>query len=141
VIFLDTNVLMYASGADDSSLAKTGIARRILRATTGVGLSLQVLQEFYVSATRITRRSNLSHAEASRLVRSWQRFRVLEPSVATMASALAIRERFRFAYWDCAILAAALELGCETLYSEDLQHGQRIDGLLIVNPFREGDGA
>ena len=55
MIFLDTNVLMYASGADDSSLVKTGIARGLLRTTDGIVLSLQVLQEFYVNATRVTR--------------------------------------------------------------------------------------
>ena len=137
--FIDTNVLMYASGADNSSLTKTGIARRILDTTHGLALSLQVLQEFYVSATRASRQTNLSHAQASSLALGWQRFHVVEPKIATMSMAFDLRVRFRLSYWDCAIIAAALESGCDTLYSEDMQHGQIIEGLTIINPFREGE--
>ena len=136
MIFLDTNVLMYASGADESSLAKTGVARGLLRTTQGIVLSLQVLQEFYVNATRVTRPSNLSHADASALIASWRRFRIIEPTLATLDRALAIRERYKFAYWDAAIMAAALEGGCTKLLSEDCTHDQVVDGLALENPFR-----
>lgn len=135
MIFVDTNVLMYASGADDSSLRKTGIARGILRTTTGIVLSLQVLQEFYVSATRVTRPSNLSHADASALIESWSRFRIVEPTLETMRRALTIRERYKFAYWDSAIMAAAIEAGCSTILSEDWSKGQTLEGLRLENPF------
>lgn len=137
MIFVDTNVLMYASGADDSSLRKTGIARDILRTTHGIVLSLQVLQEFYVNATRVTRHSNLSHADASALIEHWSRFRIVEPTLETMRRALAIRERHKFAYWDCAIMAAALEAGCSTILSEDWNDGQTVAGLQLENPFRD----
>jgi predicted nucleic acid-binding protein len=136
VIFVDTNVLMYASGADDSSLRKTGIARGILRTTDGIVLSLQVLQEFYVNATRVTRPSNLSHADASALIESWSRFPIVVPTLATMQRALKIRERHRFAYWDSAIMAAAIEAGCSTILSEDWKHDQVVEGLRLENPFR-----
>jgi len=136
VIFLDTNVLMYASGADDSSLAKTGVARALLRTNEGIVLSLQVLQEFYVSATRVTRRTNLSHADARALVDSWRRFRVVEPTLATFDRAMSIRERHKFAYWDCAIMAVAVEAGCTRLLSEDWSHDQIVDGIALENPFR-----
>ncbi|UVO52774.1 PIN domain-containing protein [Sphingomonas sp. SUN039] len=136
MIFLDTNVLMYASGADDSSLAKTGVARGLLRTTTGVVLSLQVLQEFYVNATRVTRRANLSHADACALIDSWRRFRIFEPTLATLDRALDIRERHKFSYWDAAVMAAALDAGCTKLLSEDWTHDQVIDGLALENPFR-----
>ena len=136
MIFVDTNVLMYASGADDSSLAKTGVARGLLRTTQGVVLSLQVLQEFYVNATRVTRPSNLSHADACALIMSWRRFRILEPTLPTLDRAMEIRERYKFAYWDAAIMAAAMEAGCTKLLSEDWTHDQIVDGLALENPFR-----
>lgn len=136
MIFLDTNVLMYASGADDSSLVKTGIARGLLRTTDGIVLSLQVLQEFYVNATRVTRASNLSHADAYALISSWRRFRIIEPTIATFDRAMRIRERYKFAYWDAAIIATAGEAGCSKILSEDWSHDQVIDGLSLENPFR-----
>lgn len=136
MIFVDTNVLMYASGADDSSLRKTGIARGILRTTKGVVLSLQVLQEFYVSSTRVTRPSNLSHADASALIDSWSRFQIVEPTLETMRRALAIRERYKLAYWDSAIVASAIEAGCTTILSEDWNDGQTVDTLRLENPFK-----
>jgi predicted nucleic acid-binding protein len=136
VIFIDTNVLMYASGADDSSLRKTGIARGILATTDGIVLSLQVLQEFYVSATKVSRASNLSHADACALIESWTRFRVVTPTIETLRQALEIRKRYKFAYWDCAIMASAISAGCDTLLSEDWTHDQRVEGLLLRNPFK-----
>jgi predicted nucleic acid-binding protein len=136
VIFIDTNVLMYASGADDSSLAKTGVARGLLRTTRGIALSLQVLQEFYVNATRVTRRSNLSHADACALIASWRRFRIVEPTLATLDRALEIRERYKFAYWDAAIMSAAIDAGCTKVLSEDWTHDQVVDGVALENPFR-----
>ena len=136
MIFFDTNVLMYASGADDSSLAKTGVARGLLRTTQGVALSLQVLQEFYVNATRVTRPSNLKHADAYALIASWRRFRIVEPTLETLDRAMEIRERYKFAYWDAAIMAAAMEVGCTKLLSEDWTHDQVVDGLALENPFR-----
>lgn len=136
MIFIDTNVLMYASGADDSSLVKTGVARGLLRTTRGIVLSLQVLQEFYVNATRVSRGSNLSHGDACALMATWRRFRIVEPTLATFDRALAIRERYKFAYWDAAIMSAALDGGCTKVLSEDWTHDQVVEGLTLENPFR-----
>ena len=62
----------------------------------------------------------------------------VQPSLRLYHASLDIQSRYRFAYYDALIVAAALDAGCATLYSEDLQDRQRIDGLTVVDPFRSG---
>ena len=64
------------------------------------------------------------------------RFTVQDITVASLAAAPEIKRRYRFSYWDSAIVAAAGALGCEELFSEDMTHGRVIDGVMIVDPFR-----
>lgn len=99
-------------------------------------LSVQVLQEFYVQATRPSRADALSHEIAAGLIHAWTRFRVQEIDLEILSAALEIKATRGFSYWDSAIVAAARALGCRELYSEDMSHGQRIDHVVIVNPFR-----
>jgi predicted nucleic acid-binding protein len=73
------------------------------------------------------------------LVRSRSR-RVLDLSVATHEAAIALARDHRLSFYDALIVAAAQEAGCDTLYTEDMQHGRALGGLTIVNPFIEGDG-
>jgi len=133
--FVDTNVLLYAVSTTPSEGAKTTVARGILEADD-LALSVQVLQEFYVQATRPGRSGRLSHEQAALLVEAWLRFRVLETTVALVREALDLRRRHRLSYWDAAIVEAARLLGCDTLLSEDLAHGRSYDGVRVVNPFR-----
>lgn len=100
------------------------------------GLSVQVLQEFYVQATRSSRADALPHDLAAGLIRTWLRFDVQEITVAVLESALEIKASHGFSYWDSAIIAAARALGCRELHTEDLSHGRIIDGVAIVDPFR-----
>ena len=132
--FVDTNILIYAVSvaAEDADKARRALA---LLKERDLALSVQVLQEFYVQATRATRPGALTHREAVSFVTSLQRFRVQEITLEIMQSAFAIRERFGLSYWDSAILAAARACGCDTVYSEDLSAEQDYDGLRIVNPF------
>jgi predicted nucleic acid-binding protein len=102
----------------------------------GVALSVQVLQEFYVQATRPTRPDRLPHEIAAGLVAAWTRFRVQAVDLRILAAALEITKVHGYSYWDSAIIAAARALGCAELYTEDLAHGHRIDGVTIVDPFR-----
>ena len=102
----------------------------------GAALSVQVLQEFYVQATRPTRPDRLPHDIAAGLIAAWTRFRVQAITVQIMAAALEIAEAHRFSYWDSGIIAAARALGCTELYTEDMQHGRQVEGVRIVNPFR-----
>lgn len=98
----------------------------------GVGLSVQVLAEFYVNATS---KLKLPEARVLRVLEKLGAFPVLPVDETVFWSALEIRKRYGISYWDSAILAAAMELGCDTVYSEDLNHGQIYAGVKVVNPF------
>jgi predicted nucleic acid-binding protein len=99
-------------------------------------LSIQVLQEFYVQATRATRVDRLSRAHAVALIESWLRFRVQETTVPVLQGVFALRERFGLSFWDCTILSAARVTGCREVFSEDLAHEHDYDGVRVINPFR-----
>jgi predicted nucleic acid-binding protein len=71
------------------------------------------------------------------LIQKWLRFRIQENTIAVLQSALVIKERYQTSYWDAAILAAAKAARCSQLLSEDLNHGQDYDGVIVVNPFLE----
>ncbi len=130
--FLDTNILLYSISGDPAEAAKRDIAIALLDADD-IALSVQVLQEFYVQATRVTRPDALPHEIAAGLIRTWLRFKIQE---ATLPVALGALDITRLSYWDAAIVAAARALGCRELLSEDMSHGQEVEGVLIVNPFR-----
>lgn len=133
--FFDTNILLYSISRDPTEDAKRACAIDLLDRSDGA-LSVQVLQEFYVQATRPTRPDPLPREIAVGLVRSWTRFAVQVIDLTVLSAALEIQGAHRFSYWDCAIIAAARALGCHELFSEDMTHGRRIDGVVIVNPFR-----
>ena len=133
--FVDTNVLLYAISTDPAEQRKRGIAERLL-ADRELALSTQVLQEFYVQATRVTREDRLSHEQAAALVTAFGRYSVQATSVELVHAAMNICERYGLSYWDAAIVAAAGMLDCTELLSEDLSHGQSFDGLIVVDPFR-----
>lgn len=134
--FADTNVLLYAVSRDSNERAKAALANEIVYGGD-IGLSVQVLQEFYVQATRATRSHPLGHAEAAGLVEAFGRFPVQELTTGLVRAALATRHRFRISYWDAAILEAARALGCEVVLSDDLADGQDYDGVRVENPFRD----
>lgn len=133
--FVDTNVLLYAISRDRQEETKARIANEIL-AGTEIALSVQVLQEFYVQATRASRDDRLTHDQATRLVESFLRFRVQALTVGLVRATLAARERHRLSYWDAAILEAARLAGCTVVLSEDLADGEDYGGVRVENPFR-----
>ncbi len=133
--FVDTNVLLYALSREPGEQGKAEQANDIL-ASRELALSVQVVQELYVQATRDSRPDPLPHQQAADLVESFLRFPVQESSVDVMRAALAARERFGVSYWDAAILEAARALGCEVVLSEDLNDGQDYAGVRVENPFR-----
>jgi len=135
VTFVDTNVLLYAASTVPEEAGKTSTARALLERSDLV-LSVQVLQEFYVQATRITRGDRLSHDQAASLIESWLRFTVQELTVPLMQAAVNSAARYRTSYWDAAIIEAARSAGCRTVLSEDLADGRDYDGVRIENPFR-----
>lgn len=133
--FLDTNILLYSISTADDESHKRQIAIDLL-GREGGSLSVQVLQEFYVQATRATRIDRLPHDIAAGLIETWMRFAVQETTVSVMKHALWIRSTHNLAYWDSAIVAAACAQGCREIYSEDMAHGRAIEGVVVVNPFR-----
>lgn len=133
--FADTNVLLYAVSRDPEERRKAERARGIL-AERDLALSVQVLQEFYVQATRDGRADPLTHEQAANLVESFMRFPLIDVTREVMLAAISTRHRFLISYWDAAILEAARSLGCDTVLSEDLNDGQDYGGVTVENPFR-----
>ena len=134
-VFLDTNVLLYAVLGPSGDAEKRRRARDLLRREDCV-LSVQVFQEFFVQATRASRPDRLDDALALDFIATWRRFRIVDNTLGLLDSALAVRAMHGFSLWDCMIVAATQEAGCEILFTEDLSNGQVIGGLRVENPFR-----
>ena len=133
--FADTNVLLYSVSTVPEETAKARMAKALL-ANRDIALSVQVLQEFYVQATRASRTNRLTHDEAVGFIRTWRRFLTQELSLSVLDDALALKSRFQISYWDAAFLAAARAAGCTEVLSEDLNEGQDYGGVIVVNPFK-----
>jgi len=132
--FLDTNILLYAISRAAVEAEKAQRALSLLE-DDNWALSVQVLQEFYVQATRSTKPDRITHEQAVALIEAWLRFRVQEITVPVMQAALNTKRRHQISYWDAAIIEAARAAGCREVYSEDLTAGRDYDGIRIVNPF------
>jgi len=135
VRFADTNILLYAISRDTGERDKARRANEIL-AGRDLALSVQVLQEFYVQATRQSRADAITHDQAVRLIQTFRRFEVQDITTGIMTAALTTRERFQISYWDAAIIEAARNLGCDVVWSENLGDGQDFAGVRVENPFR-----
>jgi predicted nucleic acid-binding protein len=133
MFFVDTNVLLYAGSkaADDQEKRQT--PRGVL-VRTDIAFSAQVLQEFYAVAVS-KQRLQMTHDEALAVIQSLTHFPVCPISRDLVLEAIDVKNRFGISYWDGAIIAAAKEMGCSTVYSEDLSAGQVYDGVTVVNPF------
>jgi predicted nucleic acid-binding protein len=131
--FFDTNVLVYAD--DKAAPAKQRRALDLVaehrRARTGV-VSMQVLQEYFVT---VTRKLRLDVAIARRKVELLAEFDVATPEVTDILAAIDLHRLHGFSFWDALVLRAAKQAGCGVVFSEDLQNAREIDGLQIVNPF------
>jgi len=135
VRFVDTNVLLYAISRDEEERDKAEQANDILD-KGDLGLSIQVLQEFYVQATRSSRLDRLTHEQAAALIESFLRFPTADLTPPIMRAAFETRDRFGISYWDAAIIEAAQALGCDVVLSEDLNDGQDYASVRVENPFR-----
>ena len=133
--FIDANVLVYAY--DASAGRKKGAAERLLARLweTGTGyLSVQVLQEFFVTVTRKVAEP-LSADEASERIRELAAWKVFTPNAEDVLRAIALHKQSTIEFWDAMVVHAAAELGCDVLWTEDLNDGQEIRGVRIRNPF------
>ncbi len=133
MVFFDTNIFIYVVSGAPADQANKDVAKRLI-ADTDFGLSVQILQEF-MDVTLRKKHLGLSNDEISAMIDIMVTYPVVETSVALARRAFQLKARFDIRYWDAAIIAAAQELGCHTLYSEDLNHGQDYEGVRVVNPF------
>jgi predicted nucleic acid-binding protein len=139
-VFVNTNVLVYArdaSEAEKQPLASAWI--ETLWESREGRLSTQVLQEYYVAVTRKLD-PGLDRDQARTDVRALEAWRPLDLDAPLLESAWEAEDRFGFAFWDTLIVAAARRLGCAHLLTEDLQDGQDLDGIVVVDPFRHEPG-
>ena len=133
--FVDTNVLVYAAAGRGRYEDKRRRALDLLD-THEVGLSAQVLQEFYVTVVRKVE-VPLSAAEAMEWLEQLAAFPCLPVDRPLVETAVGLSELHRISYWDAAILAAAEALEAPLLYTEDLAHGRRYGAVTAVDPFRD----
>jgi predicted nucleic acid-binding protein len=134
--FVDSNILIYAYDmtANGKHTKALDLLQMLWKTRLGV-LSVQVLQEVFVNVTRKIPKP-LPVATARNLVKDYRLWVVAPTGTETVLHAIDVQTRFGFSFWDSLIVSSALETKCEQLYSEDLQHGQIIEGrLLVVNPF------
>ncbi len=131
---VDTNVLLYTVSAIPSEAAKRARAVEVL-GEDSLAHSVQVLQEFYHQATRRSRPGRLSHDGAMKFLEGLAELPVQPVTTAIFRRATELCNRFRISYWDAAILAAAMSLGCDAVYSEDMSGQQDYDGVRVINPF------
>jgi predicted nucleic acid-binding protein len=131
--FFDTNVLVYAD--DASSPKKQGRAIALLADHLRHGtaaVSLQVLQEYYVAATR---KLGVPPEMAQRKVEILARAHVVRFEPGDLIAAIELHRLTRISFWEASIVHAARSAGAQELYSEDLQHGTVLGGVRVVNPF------
>lgn len=131
--FLDTNLFLYCD--DDAQPEKQSRALEVVieHRTHGTGVvSIQVLQEYFANAVR---KYGTDPVIARKKVEVYARFEVVEPVLADLFAAIDLYRSQMISYWDAMILHCAQRAGCRILLSEDMQHGQTINGVRIVNPF------
>ncbi len=132
--FLDTNVLLYAGSAAPGDQARRARAEDLIL-NSRFALSAQVLQEYISNALR-KKSLGITEANIDAILELATHVPVASLTHALVCSAAGLRRRHHLSHWDSTIIAAAIELGCSTLYSEDFNHGQFYDGVEVVNPFR-----
>jgi predicted nucleic acid-binding protein len=133
--FVDTNVLVYAfdASAGEKRAAAEALLAQLWQRGTGC-LSVQVLQEFFVTVTSKVARP-LSSDEAAERVRELATWRVFAPTSDDVLGAIALHSQVNLSFWDAMVVHAAAESGCDVLWTEDLNDGQVIRGVQIRNPF------
>jgi predicted nucleic acid-binding protein len=133
-IFLDTNILVYAFGAKKSTVPEPRIAMAEQIVMLGGVVSIQVLNEFVQVCHRKADLSWVQILGSLEVIKDLCG-RTIPLTIETHEAAVDLSRRHSFNIYDSLILAAAMQAGCTTLYTEDMQHGQTIGKLTIVNPF------
>lgn len=131
--FFDTNVLVYTDDSANPAKQKRALDILLEHKQTQTGTaSLQVLQEYFVT---VTRKYGLDPGTARQKVKLFAEFDIVEPIMADVLAAIDLHRLHNLSYWDALVVHCARSAGCRQLLSEDMHHGQVIDGVRIVNPF------
>lgn len=133
--FVDTNVLVYAH--DTSAGIKQEQAKALMQTlwqTQSGCLSIQILQEFYVTVTQKVKRP-LSPQTTAQIIEALQVWRMHSPKPADVLAAIKLQTRYQTSFWDAMIIQSAIQLKCATLWSEDLNAGQSYQTVSVENPF------
>jgi len=135
-VFFDTNIFVYAF--DNSNPVKMATSRELLfkfSSKNSAVISYQVIQEFLNVCYKLSKSSTLSSTInefiQQEMCSRWQ----VNPSIQLFNKAIAIKEKHKFSYYDALIIAAALEAKCASIFSEDLQHLQKIELTQVINPY------
>jgi predicted nucleic acid-binding protein len=133
--FVDSNVFVYAhSRASAEKREKASELVDRLWVSGGGSLSIQVLQEFFVTVTRKVPQP-LSIGEAAEIVEDYSRWAIHSPEARDLLAAIDLHKRFRISFWDAMVIQSARLLGCHVLWTEDLSDGQNYAGVTVRNPF------
>ncbi|MBW2369637.1 MAG: PIN domain-containing protein [Deltaproteobacteria bacterium] len=135
-VFVDTNILVYAHDRDAGK--KHIKAQELIRSlwhSGNVAISTQVLQEFYLTLRR--KMSNqITISQARGAVENYFAWEVVKNNCYSILKASEIEERYQLSFWDSLIIAAAADAGSAYIWTEDLNHGQLIEGMRIENPLK-----
>jgi predicted nucleic acid-binding protein len=133
VEFVDTNIFVYAheGGAGSKHRKAVELVARLFEEQSGA-ISVQVLTEFYVTATK---KLGMKSQEAEEVVADLGGWTIHRPSHGDVLRACRMHREHKFSWWDALILNSAIELGCDVLWSEDLASGRRYGTMTIQNPF------
>ena len=135
-VFVDSNILLYAVDAADPRKQRVARDWRAELWKSRLGrVSFQVLNEFYVNAVRL---KPAASDEARSEVRDLMAWNPVVVDAGVIERGWKLQDRYQLSFWDSLIVAAAKTASCEFLLTEDLQDGQKLDGVEVVNPFRRG---
>ena len=135
--FLDTNILVYAfdrSAGKKHNLAST-LVQSCWKNENGC-LSIQVLQEFFVTMTRKIA-APLEHSIVRQIVSDLAQWRLHSPSATDLLQAIDLQQNYQLSFWDAQVIQSAASLGCKHLFSEDLNHSQLYGSVQVINPFMD----
>ena len=129
-IFIDSNIFLYAFS--DKNISKQIISARIVKQNHTI--STQVLNEV---SNNMLKKLNFSNKEIEKFISScYMQYNIVDFSKEIFIKASIVRDKYNFSYYDSLILSSAITSKCDILYSEDMQHNQRIEDLTIINPFK-----
>jgi len=134
--FVDSNIMVYAH--DRSAGPKNQIAKELIRSlweTRNGCLSIQVMQEFYLTVTQKVP-VPLDVVEAARVIDDLSVWRIHEPRANDVLEAISLQQRYRISFWDAMIVHSAIQLGCQVIWSEDMPSEMQYEGIRLVNPFK-----